>query len=259
MPRYPVILIGGAGPPAEVEFALLIDEMGDERDLLPITPIAFQGGVIPAGFSLVDEIQAVANVMDRAAGRRVHLVGYSGGAAIALAVADAAPHRVASVTLEETPWVGNDGVTEIERSEADRLVLALQRPPAEAVSIFRELMVQEDVLPELKPLPPDAPWLRTIINGVLATIAGFRAHNVDWAKLRDSGVRFYGTVGGRSNPVFEARTRRAATRVPGMRVDVFAGLHHINPPHRGAPRLFADALRALWADAEGEDSASSGR
>jgi pimeloyl-ACP methyl ester carboxylesterase len=250
MTSTPVILIGGAGPPADVDFASLANVIRGERAVLPHTPVAFRGEGLPTDFSLATEVSALLQTMDTADYREAHVVGYSGGAAVGLALADAHPDRVASLMLEEPAWVGNEAIPAAEREEIQRLGEALKRPPFQAVSRFRELMIEPEVLDELKPLPPDAAWLPAVVEGVVAFIAAFRSHEIDWKRLRDSRIPMRYAVGGKSNPVFEQRCRRGAERVPGTQVDVYPGLHHLNPPHRGGLERFVMTLRDLWQDAE---------
>lgn len=251
MASIPVMLIGGAGPPANIDFSPLLQELQAERPLVPITPVAFQGGPF-SGITLTEEVNHALRHLDEGGYAVAHVVGYSGGAAVGLALADMHAGRVASLMLEEPAWVGNQGIPQAEREEIERLASALSHPPFEAVSLFRELMIEPDVLDELKPLPPDAAWLPDVVRGVLAFIAAFRGHDLDWGHLRNTRIPMRFAVGSRSNPVFEARSRRAAARVPGTSVDVYQGLHHLNPPHRGAAERFAESLRRLWQRAESE-------
>ena len=245
----PVLLIGGAGPPAPREFAALIQALADGRTLVPVDLIAFQGVPFPAGYSLAIEADALLAAVRATGAERAHFVGYSGGAAAALAFADRYPAHVASLALEETAWVGNDDAPEIEREFWAALAEAMSRPPAEALVAFRGLLVTPDILPP-PDVPADAPWVADMVKGISTLSQAFVEGSVDWPALRAAGVLVYCAVGALSHPVFELRSRRVQERMPGTVVEVYEGLHHIMPPHRNEPERFASRLRELWARAE---------
>jgi hypothetical protein len=102
----------------------------------------------------------------------------------------------------------------------------------------------------LPKVPPDAPWIANLVNGVRASIGAFARAEVDWAALQGAVFPVYSVVGSLSNPVFELRSRRLSERVARARVDVFEGMHHVLPPHRAAPEDLAARLQGIWADAE---------
>ena len=59
-------------------------------------------------WTLQMEVEALQAVTGRAGPGPFHLVGYSGGAAVALAFVASHGDRVRTLTLIEPPWVGND-------------------------------------------------------------------------------------------------------------------------------------------------------
>jgi pimeloyl-ACP methyl ester carboxylesterase len=250
----PALLIGGAGPPATREFAKLIEPFGEQREdqrlVVPVDLLAFHGGPLPADFSLANEIDALLAAIDGAGARRAHLVGYSGGGAVALAFAGRHADRVASLALEETAWVGNDDVPDVERETWARLAEAMKLPAYEALLVFQQLMVAPGA-PPLPELPPDAPWLDGMVAGIAALSGSFRSAAIDLAALGATGIPIYCAVGSLSHPVFELRSRRLQAAIPAATVEIYEGLHHLAPPHRYDVDRFAARLRELWASADG--------
>lgn len=246
----PVFLMGGAGPPAPREFAALIAELDHERQTVPLDMIVFHGGPPPQGFEIATETNALLRTMDAANTDRGHLIGYSGGAAVALAFACAHPERVASLTLEEVAWVGSDGATKLEERFWIDLTNTMALKPYEALLGFRDLMVLPQVSATLAKVPQDAPWITSLVNGVRASIGAFGRAEVDWPVLQAALFPVYALVGSLSNPVFELRSRRIAERVARTKVDVFEGSHHVIPPHRAVPEDLAARLQSLWIEAE---------
>ncbi|MDA0799043.1 MAG: hypothetical protein O2826_06295 [Chloroflexi bacterium] len=250
MSKLPVFLIGGAGPVAPREFAALIAALGPVRQVVPLDMLVFHGGPPEPGFSLDTETNALLRSMDEIGADGAHIVGYSGGAAVALAFACDHPGRVASLTLEEPAWIGSDGATVLEERFWGDLTAAMELQPYEALLGFRDLMVQPQVSASLPAVAADAPWIRSLVEGVRVSIGAFAGAEVDWATLQRSPFPIYAVVGSLSNPVFELRSRRLAERLPRATVEVFEGLHHVVPPHRAAAEELAARLQAMWAQAE---------
>ena len=250
MSNLPVFLIGGAGPVAPREFAALIARLDPARQAVPLDMVAFHGDPLAPGFSMVTETTSLLRAVDATESCRGHLFGYSGGAAVALAFACAHPERVASLTLEEVAWIGSDGATELEVSFWLELTAAMALEPYEALQGFRELMVLPQMSATLPTVPPDSPWITSLVNGVRASIGAFGRAEIDWTVLEAALFPVYALVGSLSNPVFELRSRRLAGRIARTRVDVFEGLHHVLPPHRAAPEDLAARLQAIWIEAE---------
>ena len=250
MSSLPIFLIGGAGPRAPMEFALLIAALSPTRPVIPMDMVVFHGGPPAIDFSLATETSVLLDKMDQMGANSGHLIGYSGGAAVALAFACAYPERVASLTLEELAWIGSDQATTLETNFWSDLAAAMALPPYEALLGFRDLMVQSEVRDSLAPVAEDAPWIASMVNGVRASMAAFARAEVDWETLQHTDFPIYLAVGSLSNPVFELRSRRLAQRLPRAKVEIFNGLHHIAPPHRHAAEVLADTLERMWTRAE---------
>ena len=250
MSSLSVVLVGGAGPPAPLEFASLIAALDPTRPVVPVDMVAFHGWQPVPDFSMATETTALLRSMDEAGTARGHMVGYSGGAAVVLAVACAYPECVASLTLEEVAWIGSDGATALETSFWSDLAVAMALPSYEALLRFRDLMVRPEARGSLPPVTKDAPWIDSMVDGVRASMGAFAGAEVDWATLQGADFPIYAAVGSLSNPVFELRSRRLAERVPRATVEVFQGMHHVAPPHRRAPEEWAGTLEAMWTRAE---------
>ena len=157
--------------------------------------------------------------------------------------------RVASLALVEPAWIGVARLNAMETAfwaEHDRL-MGLGRE--QRLVGFRSLVVAGDAAESLPPLAADAPWIDGVLLGIETLGRLFRTTLIDTKPIHDAGTPIYYAVGSRSNSVFAARGRLLAKRLPRARVDVYEGLHHLRPPHRGAPRRFADALLSLWGEA----------
>jgi pimeloyl-ACP methyl ester carboxylesterase len=250
MSFLPIFLIGGAGPPAPREFASLIAALEPSRPIVPLDMVVFHGGPPAPDFTMTTETDAVLRAMGEARAERGHMLGYSGGAAVALAFACAYPDRVASLTLEELAWVGAEGATPSEERFWAELTAAMALGPYDALIGFRDLMVLPEVRASLPLVGAEAPWIGSLVDGVRASIGAFARAEVDWAALQESPFPIYAVVGSLSNPVFELRSRRLAERVGRTTVKVFAGLHHVVPPHRAATDELASELEDMWRKAE---------
>jgi hypothetical protein len=88
-------------------------------------------------------------------------------------------------------------------------------------------------------------------GGIRAFMRTFRTYDLDRGALASFDRPVYYALGGLSNPdQFGEIAARLNGVFPDFRLEVFAELHHFNPPHRIAPERLADSLRALWRRAE---------
>lgn len=246
----PLVLVSGAGLPAAQEFAPLLDVLGDRVRPVVVDLVAFQGKALPSGYSLDTEVQAVRAAADAAAFGVFHLVGYSGGAGVALAFAARFPDRVRSLGLVEPAWVGNDGWDQDEAAFWAALDDLMQTPRAQRLDAFRRLMLHPESGLSLPPVRPDAPWIDAVLTGVEALGRAFRTAQLDYHVLGQFAGRTYCAVGSLSHPVYENRARRLVRwltgTAPSNGIEIYEGLHHLYPPHRAEPQRFAAALRVLW-------------
>lgn len=57
----------------------------------------------------------------------------------------------------------------------------------------------------------------------------------------------YIALGTLSHPAFERETRRLAEFSPQTEIEVYEGLHHLNPPHLADPTRLAKSLLRAWS------------
>lgn len=243
------LLLPGIVTPAEIAFERLVPALGQGADARPKELEVYRGPEPPAGYSLGLEVDGVLRAADEAGWERFHLVGYSGGGAVAVSVAASHPGRLASLALLEPAWSGNEGLTATERearAEFDRLgELGFD----EFMATFARLQLRAGVDP---PPPPETqpPWLATRPAAIRALTAAFRAGELPPDALRRFDRPVYHALGGRSRPeLYGEQAERLARLFPDFTEEVFDERHHFDPPHRVEPERLAASLLALWGRA----------
>jgi pimeloyl-ACP methyl ester carboxylesterase len=183
---------------------------------------------------------------------RFHLVGYSGGGAVSLAMAAAKPERLASLALLEPAWAGNWDLSPAEQAvwvEYDRL---------------QELTGDDEFMPNfvrfgLKPgvpIPPPPPgepppWMAKRPGGIRAITGAFKRADIDREALRRFDRPVYFALGALSNPdQYEEIAKRLSGVFPDFELEVFEDRHHFDPPHRIEPDRLASSLQKLWRRAD---------
>ena len=86
--------------------------------------------------------------------------------------------------------------------------------------------------------------------GIEVLARAFKVYDLDRRSLRRFKGSAYYALGSLSTVYYEDAARLLAEVIPGLRVEVYEGRSHLDPPHRAEPERFARALRALWADGE---------
>ncbi len=183
----------------------------------------------------------VAAVTAAAAGERVHLFGFSAGGTVALAAALALGDAVRSVTVLEPAFIGDDDWDAVEAEWRSRHLGFGALPPAERTAAFRQLLMR----PGLEPPPPRNPPLwdarDELLERMLRSDTGFVS--ADLAAIR---APLLAIRGGRSNPRWEAVSRRLIEVCPDAREHLFPDLHHFSPPFRDEPGALASVLLEVW-------------
>jgi pimeloyl-ACP methyl ester carboxylesterase len=248
---FEVILLPGGVMPAELAYASLIQELGDDVNAVAKDLEVYAGPDPAAGYTLDHEIAGVLRTARDAGFARFHLVGYSGGGASSVAFAAKHPERLLSLALIEPAWIGNDELTPEEQDlwrELDRIA---PLPDAEMMRAFVAAQLAPGVEPPPPPGPPP-PWMASRPAGLRTLIETFRSTSLDLDRLRAFQQPVYFALGARSNPNYFARmAARARAIFPNLTVEVFDERHHFDPPHRIEPERTARALRAHWARAGG--------
>lgn len=189
------------------------------------------------------EAVSIARAAEEAGLDAFDLVGYSGGAAMSLAFVAAYPERVRSVTLAETPWIGNDLWSDLERSFVAVFDQAVTLPPVELVPAVFDLLSHGVELPaDPSKLERTALMLRTVWDG-------YRRTPLDRSLLGKFSGPAYLPVGSRSNPRFLAAAEMLASVFPKSRVEVLDGRNHFDLFWKEPTRL-AESVRTTWETTE---------
>ncbi|HEY0946607.1 MAG TPA: alpha/beta fold hydrolase [Opitutaceae bacterium] len=99
-PEAPTVVLLHGSPVVSVALAPLVERLrGDFRLVVPDLPGFGRSSLRVPDYSLHAQARYVRALLDRLGVARAHVVGYSMGGGVALALADAAPERVKSLTL----------------------------------------------------------------------------------------------------------------------------------------------------------------
>lgn len=244
--EHTAILLPGGLLPADLAYAPLLQALGDGVRTVAKGLEVYAGDEPPADYSFDTELDAVLRLADELGGR-VHLVGFSAGGAVASAFAARHPERVRSLGLIEPAWLGNEGLSERERAERERMASLAGLPPEEMLEQFRRMQLAPGVEPPPPPPSPPPPWLAKRPAGLRVASAAFADHRLDTDALRDLDAPVYFALGTLSNPDrYGEIARRAGDLFADFTLDVYEGRHHFDPPHLAEPDRLATALRALW-------------
>jgi pimeloyl-ACP methyl ester carboxylesterase len=248
---FRVAFLPGSVLPAQAAYGRLVEVLGSDVDAMVKDLEVYASPQPPPAYTLDDEVDGVLRAADERGWDAFHLVGYSGGGAVSLAVTARRPERLRSLALLEPAWAGRWDRTAEELElwqEYDRLEAL---PPPEFMRAFMRLGVKPGV--ELSPPPPGdpPPWMAQRPAGIRAFLETFRNYDLD----RDALARFdrpvYFALGGLSNPdEYGAIATRLSGVFPDFQLEVFDQRHHFDPPHRIEPERLAASLRALWSRAE---------
>ncbi len=247
----PVVFLPGGIQPAAIQWEPVLKVLGSQVKPLLKDLEVYADGTPPAEYSLSTEIEALRLAADQAEMERFHLVAYSGGGAVALAFTGAYPERVMSLALSEPAVIPSQ---EWFRHEAEywKQMTSLMSLPDQA---FMDEFVRVELRPGVTPPPPPSgnppPWMARRPAGIRTLIRGFAAYDLPYARLRAFTPPVYMAVAALSNPVEQRKAEVLQGLFPDIQVEVYANLHHFNPPQRAEPEHFARALTRLWEKADG--------
>jgi hypothetical protein len=83
--------------------------------------------------------------------------------------------------------------------------------------------------------------------GLEAIVRAFKAYHLDRERFRKFRQPVYYALGTLSRPFYLRNAKMLGSLFPNIRVEVYEGRSHYDPPHRAEPDRFAGALRELWA------------
>ena len=245
--RPPVILVPGGVNPAAISYGPLLEAIKDEAHVVVKDLEVYATDTPPPGYGLELEIEGMKRAAEAADFKSFHLVGYSGGGAASLAFLVKYPELVRSLALIEPAWIGNDPEDAAYWSEMER-IMAL--PPNERMQAFIRAGLRPGVEPPPPPPGPPPSWMAKRPAGLEAMTRAFRAYRLDREAFRHFRRPVYLALGSLSHPIEEHKAKVLTSLFPDIKVEVYEGLHHFNPPHRAEPERFARALRELWAHSE---------
>ncbi len=242
----PTVLCLGAVAPAALTYARLQRSLGAEAAFVLKDPECFVGS-LPSGYSLETEIASALDVADRTGGERFHLVGYSVGGSLALALSLAHPERLRTLTLIEPAWIGRPDWSDDEAAFVAAVNAVMQLPiSARGPALLRAMADPEDDPARAVPDPLPS-WL---LDRPVRFSALWHALQ-DAAGLFDAAMAFAGPlylpVGQRSHRRFLSVARRLEQLHPNASVELYADCTHLDPPQSREPERFAGRLRALWS------------
>jgi pimeloyl-ACP methyl ester carboxylesterase len=245
VPRVRAILLPGIVLPAELAYGALVAALGPEVEAVPKDLEVY--ATPREDYTLELEIAGVLREADARGWERCHLVGYSGGGAVALALTAARPERVASLALLEPAWAGDWDQSPAERAlwrEFDRVG---ELSDDELLPAFTALSLRPGVTAPPPPPGEPPPWLAARPAGIRAILRAFERASLDPDALRRFERPVYFALGALSNPdQYGEVARRLDSTFPDFELEVFEERHHFDPPHRVEPERLARSLAQLW-------------
>jgi len=247
-----VMLLPGIVLPAASAYGDLLSTLGSDVDAVAKDLEVYATPTPPPGYSLDTEIAGALREAQARGWDRFHLVGYSGGGSVALAMTALHPELLWSVALLEPAWAGNwDDASQAHRKLWRKYARLADLPQDEFMAAFVRLQLRPDVVPPSPPPGPPPPWMAQRPAAIRALIGTFQTYNLDQEALRRFDHPAYFALGGLSNPdQFGEEAQRLARVFPNFWLEVFPERHHFDPPHRVEPQAIATSLRSLWARAE---------
>lgn len=253
MARSRVILLPGSVLPAELAYAPLIQALGADLEVVAKDLEVYATDEPPEDYSLDLEVAGVLREVDARRWRQFHIAGYSGGGAVALALAASHPERLLSLALLEPAWAGTWDLDPAESALWEEYERLEGLPHEEFMRAFMQLQVRPGVALPPPPAGDPPPWMTKRPAGIGAFMYAFKTDELDRRALERFAQPVYFALGGLSNPdQFGEIAKRLALVFPNFEVEVFEERHHFDPPHRIEPDRLAGSLRALWRRAEAQ-------
>lgn len=246
-----VVFLPGGVTPAAIQYEPLLNALSgaDFQPLLKDLEV-YEDETPPAGYRLQTEVEGVFRAVDSARISNFHLVGYSAGGAVALALTAAHPGRVISLALFEPAAIPSSAWFHGEREKWSELEALMLLPFEQRMPEFVRFHLRPGV-----PLPPTPagsppPWMARRAAGLQFLVRAFREHNFVLDELRNFTRPVYIAVGSLSDPYEERKAKILSSLFPDFRLEMYENRHHFDPPQRAEPERFAEALVGLWSRAE---------
>jgi pimeloyl-ACP methyl ester carboxylesterase len=245
--RFRVVFLPGAILPAAEQYAPLLAVLGDRVSPLLHDLELYATDAPPADYDLSAEVSGLKRAADTAGWDSFHLVGYSGGGAVALAFVGTYPGRVDSLALSEPAVIPSPEWLAQEPEFEAQLAAVMALPPDERMREFVRAHLRPGVLPPT-PRPGDPPsWMAKRPAGMKVLARALWSAEIGFDQLRRFRNPAYLAIGSLSNAIEERKAETLARLFPGLEVEMYEGRHHFDPPQRAEPERFAAALLRLWA------------
>lgn len=242
-----VILLPGVVLPAELAYADLLATLGDDVQARAKGLELYAADGPPADYGFETEFAGIERVAAEAGFARFHLVGYSGGGAIAAAFTARYPDRVKSLSLLEPAWLGRSGRSASEIALWEEMDRVRELPHEELMARFVRMQLAPGVEPPAPAPGPAPPWMARRPLGIRALTGLFLTSDLDLDALARFDRPVYYALGGRSNPeYFGVMAARLGSIFTDYTLDVFDERHHFDPPHRAEPKRLAGRLVEVW-------------
>ena len=242
-----MLLLPGIVLPAELAYGALIAALGPGVDAVAKELEIYATEEPPEDYGLEHEVAGVLREADARGWDRFHLVGYSGGGAVASAIAASHPERLASLALLEPAWAGDWDMSPAERAVWDELDRLGALPAEELMPGFIRLALKPGVTPPAPPPGDPPPWMAQRPAGIGAMLDAFERSEIGREALGRFERPVYFALGGLSNPAqYGEIAKRLGDVFPDFELEVFEERHHFDPPHRIEPERLAASLAALW-------------
>jgi pimeloyl-ACP methyl ester carboxylesterase len=249
---FQVVLLAGSVLPADLAYSGLVSALGPDVDAIAKDLEVYRQDAPPPDYSLDTEVVGIALEADVRGWDRFHLVGYSAGGAAALAFAARRPERLLSLALLEPAWAGDWGWSAKHRRLWEQYDELERLGPEQFMEAFMRLQVRTEVRLPAPPPGPQPPWMRKRPAGISAIMRTFASYDLDRDALAAFDRPVYFALGGLSNPdQYGELAERLGNVLPDFTLEVFAGRHHFDPPHRVEPDRLAGSLRVFWARGTG--------
>jgi pimeloyl-ACP methyl ester carboxylesterase len=243
-----VILLPGIVTPATVAFGDLMAELGPDAEVMAKELEVYASAAPPEGYPLDVEVAGVLAAADERGWDRFHLVGFSGGGSVALALAAGHAERLWSLALLEPAWAGNWDDASVEHRALWPEYARLASLPAEqSLPAFVRIQLRPGVAPPPPPPAPPPAWMAIRPAGIRVMVDAFLDHDLDREALGRFDRPVYIALGALSNPHQFGEEAERLSRVFGdYWVQVFPDRHHFDPPHRAEAPALAGSLLSLW-------------
>lgn len=247
MSHHRVILLPGSVLPASLAYTGLRSALGPDVDAAAKDLELYRAAAPLSDYSLDLEVEGVLREADARGWDQFHLVGYSAGGAVSLAVAAGHPDRLQSLGLLEPAWAGDWGWSPAHSRLWEAQEQASVLPEGEFMAAFVRLAVAPGVEVPPPPAGDPPPWMALRPAGIRTLLRAFREFRLERAALARFTQPVYFALGGLSNrDQYAEIAERLRDVFPDYRVQVFPDRHHFDPPHRAQPEDLARDLREVW-------------